>query len=86
MAIIVARVEPEDLDAWYTDHMKAIPVFREAGVVSEVMYRDRNQSNARVGILEVEDVDRFFSFVASRPEAAKYRPTLWVLDEMERTI
>jgi hypothetical protein len=86
MVIIVARVEPEDLDAWYNDHMNAIPAFREAGVVSEVMYRDRNQPNARVGILEVENVDRFFSFMAQRSEPAKYRPTLWVLDEMERTI
>ena len=66
--------------------MGAITAFREAGVVSEVMYRDRNQPDARVGILEVDDVDRFFSFLARSAGPAKYRPTVWVLDEMERTI
>ncbi len=66
--------------------MKAIPAFKEAGVISEVMYRDRNQPNARVGILEVEDVDRFFAFLARAAGPSTYRPTLWVLEEMERTI
>lgn len=86
MAIIIARVETDDLDTWYAEHMKAIPAFREAGVLSETMYRDRNQDNARIGILEVEDVDRFFAFLAKHAGPAKYRPTLWVLNEMERTI
>jgi hypothetical protein len=62
MAIIVVRVELDDPDGWYADHMAALGDLRHAGVVSGVMYRDRNQPNARVGILEVEDVDRFFSF------------------------
>lgn len=29
MAIIVARVESDDLDTWYAEHMKAIPAFKE---------------------------------------------------------
>lgn len=86
MAIIVVRVEPDDPDTWYVEHMNAIPAFKDAGVVSEVMYRDRNQPNARIGILEVEDVDRFFAFLSRAAGPRKYRPTIWVLDEMERTI
>jgi hypothetical protein len=86
MAIIIARVESDDLDAWYDEHMKALPAFKEAGVMSEVMYRDRSQPNARIGILEVEDVSRFFSFLSQAAGPKKYRPTLWVLDEIERTI
>lgn len=86
MAIIIARVESDDLDTWYAEHMKAIPTLKEAGVISEVMYRDRNQPNARIGILEVNEVDRFFAFLARAAGPKKYRPTLWVLDEMERTI
>jgi hypothetical protein len=66
--------------------MKALPAFKEAGVMSEVMYRDRSQPNARIGILEVEDVSRFFSFLSQAAGPKKYRPTLWVLDEIERTI
>jgi hypothetical protein len=50
------------------------------------MYRDRNQPNARIGILEVEDVDRFFAFLSQAAGPRKHRPTIWVLDEMERTI
>lgn len=86
MAIIVARVEANDIDDWYIEHMEAIAGFKEAGVVSEVMYRDRNQPNARIGILEVEDVDRFLAFLSQAVGPKKYRPTVWVLDEMERTI
>ena len=86
MAIIVVRVETDDPETWYADHMNAIPAFKEAGVVSEVMYGDRNDANARVGILKVDDVDRFFAFLAQAAGPRKYRPTLWVLDEMEKTI
>jgi hypothetical protein len=86
MPIIVARVEPDDVETWYAEHMAAVAAFKEAGVLSEVMYRDRHRPNARIGILEVEDADRFFAFVAGRSEPARYRPTLWVLDEIERTI
>jgi hypothetical protein len=86
MAIIVARVQTDDPEAWYAEHMEAIPALKEAGVLSEVMYRDRNQANARVGILEVEDVERFLAFLSRAPGPRKYRPMLWVLDEMERTI
>lgn len=86
MAIIIVRVEPDDPDAWYDEHLKAIPAFKEAGVTSEVMYRDRSQPDARIGILEVEDLDRFFSFLSRAAGPKKYRPTLWVLDEVERTI
>lgn len=86
MATILVRVEPEDPDAWYADHMKVIPAFKEAGVASEVMYRDRNEPNARVGILEVDDVDRFFAFLSQAAGPRHYRPMLWVLDEMKKTI
>ena len=86
MAIIIVRIEPDDPDAWYDEHVNAIPAFKEAGVVSEIMYRDRSQPNARIGILEVEDLDRFFSFLSKAAGPRKYRPTLWVLEEMERTI
>ena len=86
MAIIIARVEPDDPDSWYDEHRKALPALKEAGVISEVMYRDRSQPNARIGILEVEDTGRFFSFLSRVAGPKKYHPTLWVLDEMERTI
>jgi sugar/nucleoside kinase (ribokinase family) len=86
MATIIVRVETDDVDRWYAEHMTALPAFRAAGVVSEVMYSDRDQPNARVGVLEVEDVERFFGFLAQAAGPSRYRPTLWVLDEMERTI
>jgi hypothetical protein len=86
MAVIIVRVEPDDPDDWYDEHVNAIPAFKEAGVISEVMYRDRSQPNARIGILEVEDLDRFIAFLAQAAGPRKYRPMLWVLDEMERTI
>jgi len=88
MTTIVVRVEPDDPDAWYADHMAQVENFRAAGVTSEVMLRDVNQPNARVGILEVEDAERFFAFLRAPGSEgpAKYQPTMWVLEEIERTI
>lgn len=72
MAIIIARVESDDPDAWYADHMK----------------RDVAHPNARVWILEVEDPDAFFQFLSNPELEGprKYRPSFWVVEELEKSI
>jgi hypothetical protein len=86
MATLVVRVTPPDLDEWYALHIAQVENFKKAGVTSEVMYRDRNEPGTVVGILDVEDPDRFFAWLATAAGPARYRPTIWVLDEVERTI
>jgi hypothetical protein len=86
MATVIVRVTPPDFEGWYEAHMRQIENFKEAGVTSEVMYRDRNDEGAVMGILEVEDADRFFEWLSKQEGPARYRPTFWILDEVEKTI
>ena len=86
MATLVIRVSPPSLDEWYAAHMSQIENFKKAGVTSEVMYRDRNEPGTVMGILEVEDTDWFFAWLATTPGPAQFKPAIWVLDEVERTI
>lgn len=91
MPITIARVTPTDFDAWHEVHMRVIRERgAEVGMISEVIYRDRDDPRTLVIVQQVESIERVAAFLASAEmqrtigEAPiEGPPTFWLLDEAE---
>lgn len=91
MPFAIGRFTPTDYDVWHDVHLESVRRFSEKlGLVRDIVYRDHDDPQTLVVILEIESVDKYQAFVASPTHAelvsrAKVdgEPTFWYLDKVE---
>ncbi len=62
---IVIRVTPEDYDRWFAAHSSQEDARRPYGMTDGPFYRDANDPNAALVVLDDEDVDRAMGWFKS---------------------
>ncbi len=84
---IVIRVAPEDYDRWFQAHSSQEDARRPYGITDGPFYKDANDPNVALVVLNVENVDRAMgwfksdAFKAANARAGGVERELWIAEK-----